>query len=213
MGQPPAPPRPRGLLPLVVGVGIRHFHQGRGVPFGKLPKDGIPELFIRFGDCEAAYHSKCYTFRNGEIKLVGDFPSGHSSLFTCPDRSAFLAHMGYGQILEYAMEDGALSDGQELLAEGETMNYIQPEEVVPGAEYIDTFYTTRGEYSLYPGDQPQPSGEQALRLPICDWDDGPAPTGDSTETARDAILAVLEGEAGLYGVSGDHYNGDTGPVT
>lgn len=144
MGQPPAPPQPRGLLPLVVGVGIRHFHQGRGVPFGKLPKDGIPELFIRFGDCEAAYHSKCYTFRNGEITLVGDFPSGHSSLFTCPDRSAFLAHMGYGQILEYAMEDGALSDGQELLAEGETMNYIQPEEVVPGAEYIDTFYTTRG---------------------------------------------------------------------
>lgn len=121
--------------------------------------------------------------------------------------------MGYGQILEYAMEDDALSDGQELLAEEETMNYIQPEEVVPGAEYIDTFYTTRGESSLYPGDQPQPSGEKALLLPICDWDDGPAPTGDSTETARDAILAVLEGEADLYGVSGDHYNGDTGPMT
>ena len=36
-----------------------------------IDKDGVPELLVRFGDCEAADHTKIYTFRDGEMALAG----------------------------------------------------------------------------------------------------------------------------------------------
>lgn len=179
-------------------------------------QDGVPELFVKFGNCEAAYHTRCYTFRGGEVALAGEFGSGHSSLYTCPDRSAVLvyyAHMGWSQMQEYTMENGTLTAGQELLSEEEAIEYIQPEEIVPGAVYIDFFYTKLGELLADQSGRPQPSGGEALLLPVCDWQAGPAPTGSSSEAARAAILAVLGGEAELYGASGDHFYGDVGRTT
>lgn len=179
-------------------------------------KDGVPELFVEYGNCEAAYRTRCCTFRDGKMALAGEFLSGHSGLCTCPDRSAFLVswgQMGYARILEYAMENGVLTEERELFTEERVLEYTQANEIVPGAEYIDSFYTKLGEYSPYPDDRPQPSGGKALLLPVCDWYDGPAPTGQSTETARAAILAALNGKTELYGASGDHFSGDTGRTT
>ena len=74
-------------------------------------------------------------------------------------------------------------------------------------------YAPESEWYGYDDGRPHASAGQALLLPVCDWYDGPAVTGASSEAARAAILAALNGETGLYGASGDHFNGDVGWTT
>lgn len=181
-------------------------------------KDGVPELLVKYGECEADYYGVCYTFRDGEMVEAGEFGFSHSVLYTCPDRSAFLCHwghMGYAELCEYAMEDGVLTEERVLFQEESMDGYTGPDEIVPGAEWIETYFTKRGErrHSWWPEDRLHASAGKALLLPICDWYGGPAATGDSSETARMAILAALDGERPLYGASGDHFYGDIGWTT
>ena len=177
--------------------------------------DGVPELFVKYGSFEAAYTTQCYTYRDGQVVCVGEFSSGHSSLYTCPGKSAVVrseGHMGYHEVYEYPMEEGVLTEEREIFSEEKVDFYTATDEIVPGAEYIPWFYTRRGEddtWSDWRGRDPYSLGK-ALLLPICDYYDGPAVTGDSTEQAREAILAALKGEAEVYGASGDHFNGDIG---
>lgn len=182
-----------------------------------MDEDGVPELFVKYGDCEAAYATQCYTCRDGQVVCIGEFRSGHSGLFTCPGKSAVLrteAHMGYLEIYEYPMEDGRLTEERVLFTEEDVREYTQTDEIVPGAEYIQTFYTRRGmeDDSYWTGQVPYSLGK-ALLLPIADYYDGSAATGDSSETAQAAILAALNGEGKLYGASGDHFYGDVGWLT
>ncbi len=179
-------------------------------------KDGVPELFVRYGDCEANFTTQCYTFRDGQVVCIGEFRSGHSSLYTCPDRSAVVrsaGHMGYAEMYEYPMEDGVLTEEREIFREEDVQEYTEVGEIVPGAQYIEPYYPRRGEddSSFFTGKAPYSAGS-AMLLPICDWQAGPAATGDSSERARTAILAALDGEAEVYAVSGDHFYGDIGPV-
>lgn len=177
-------------------------------------KDGVPELFVRYGDCEAAFTTQCYTFRDGQVVCVGEFRSGHSSLYTCLDKSAVVrsaGHMGYAEMYEYPMEDGVLTEEREIFREEDVQEYTPTEEMVPGAQYIEPYYTRRGEddSSFFTGKAPYSAGS-AMLLPVCDWYDGPAATGGNSEQARVAILAALNGETQLYGASGDHFDGDVG---
>lgn len=191
-------------------------------------KDGVPELFVRYGTCEADFTTQCYTWRDGQIVCIGEFRSGHSALYTCPGKSAVLraaGHMGYAELYEYPMEGGRLTEEREIFSEEDVQDYTPTDEIVPGAEYIESYYTWLGEYDMYKGyapdsewsgfddGRPHTSGSLAMVLPICDWYDGPAATGDSSETARTAILAALNGETKLYGASGDHFYGDIGWTT
>lgn len=145
-------------------------------------KDGVPELFVKFGNCEAAYHTQCYTFRSGGTVLAGEFGSGHSSLYTYPGENAFLlhrGHMGHASLYEYPMDGGRLAEERVLLTEEQVAEYTEPNEIVPGAEYIPSFYTHRGGEEDFLGDWldwPLASDGKAL-LPICDWYDAPAATG------------------------------------
>ena len=179
--------------------------------------DGVPELFVRYGDCEAAYTTQCYTFRDGKIVCIGEFRSGHSSLYTCPDKSAVLrheGHMGYAELYEYPMEGGVLTEERVLFTEEDVRDYTPTDEIVPGAEYINYYYTRGGaqDDSYWTGQAAYSLGS-AMLLPIADYDQGPAATGNSSERARTAILAALNGETQLYGASGDHFYGDVGPTT
>lgn len=179
-------------------------------------KDGVPELFVRYGDCEANFTTQCYTFRDGKVVCIGEFRSGHSSLYTCPDKSAVLrssGHMGYKEVYEYPMENGVLTEEREIFREEDVRDYTPTEEIVSGAEYIEPYYTRRGEddSSFFTGKAPYSAGS-AMLLPICDWQAGPAATGNDSEQARAAILAALGGESEVYAVSGDHFYGDIGPV-
>ena len=187
-------------------------------------RDGVPELFVAYGF--ASDFTQCYTFRDGQIVCIGEFGTKDSALYGHPEKSAVLCHwgrMGGAALYEYDMVDGVLAEGQVLFSEGWVDEYTATDEIVPGAQPIDEYYTFCGEYDWnkflapesegagwHPG---APSDGKALLLPICDWYDGPAATGDSSEQARTAILAVLNGEQPLYGASGDHYYGDVGWTT
>ena len=178
-------------------------------------EDGVPELFVRFGDCEAAYTTLCCTFRDGQVVCIGEFRSGHSALYTDPGRCAVVrseGHMGYAEIYEYPMEGGVLTEERVLFTEEDVQSYTEVDKIVPGAEWIESYYTVLCR-RLMLSDQTGPSAGKALLLPICDWQTGPAPTGSSSRQARTAILAVLGGEAELYGCSGDGFYGDTGRTT
>lgn len=179
-------------------------------------KDGVPELFVKYGVCEAAFTYQCYTFREGRMVCIGEFDGGHSGLYTHPDKSAVLrssGHMGYAELYEYPMEDGVLTEEREIFREEDVRDYTPTEEIVPGAEYIEPYYTRRGEddSSFFTGKAPYSAGS-AMLLPICDWQAGPAATGNDSGQARAAILAALDGESEVYAVSGDHFYGDIGPV-
>ncbi|MDE6841118.1 MAG: hypothetical protein K2P49_09780 [Oscillospiraceae bacterium] len=180
-------------------------------------RDGVPELFVKYGVCEAAFTYQCYTFREGRMVCIGEFDGGHSGLYTHPDKSAVLrssGHMGYAELYEYPMEDGVLTEEREIFREEDVRDYTPTEEIVPGAEYIEYFYTRRGaeDDSYWTGQTPYTLGK-ALLLPICDWGVGRPATGNDSERARAAILAALSGEGQVYGVSGDHFNGDVGPLS
>lgn len=179
-------------------------------------KDGQPELFVKYGSCEAAFTYQCYTYRDGQIVCIGEFDGGHSGLYTCPGKSAVVrseGQMGYAELYEYPMEGGVLTEERVLFTEEDVWDYTPVDEIVPGAEYIEYFYTWRGtqDRSYFTGQTLYSLGK-ALLLPIADWQAGPAATGSSSERARTAILAALNGEAEVYGASGDHFYGDTGPI-
>ena len=180
-------------------------------------EDGVPELFVKYGKAEAGFTTQCYTWRDGQTVCIGEFRSGHSALYTCPGKSAVLrseGHMGYKEVYEYPMEGGKLTEEREIFSEEDVRDYTPTDEIVPGAEYIESYYTRGGteDDSYWTGQVPYSMGK-ALVLPICDWGVGPAATGNSSGTARTAILAALNGETKLYGASGDHFYGDVGPTT
>lgn len=179
-------------------------------------KDGVPELFVQYGSCEADFATQCYTYREGQVVCIGEFTSGHSALYTNPGKSAVLrheAHMGFAGLYEYPMEDGRLTQPLELLAEEDVEEYTEPSELVPGAELLGGYYTELCMMDFMPLDRERASVGVPRLLPICDWGRGPAATGHSSESARSAILAALRGETKLYGASGDGFYGDMGWTT
>ena len=117
------------------------------------------------------------------------------------------------QSVETSAPSRVLTEERLLFSEEDVRDYTPTEEIVPGAQFIRWLYTRRGEDddSYWTGRAPYSAGK-ALLLPICDWGVGRPATGDSSETARGAILAALRGEGEVYGASGDHFNGDVGPM-
>ena len=180
-------------------------------------KDDVPELFVTFGNADASHSTRCYTFREGEVVLAGEFPSEYCCLYTYPGENGFLLGSvglsGHSEVTAYSLENGTLSEGRQLFSEDNAEKLTYAYDVVPGAVEIDS-YPTRvagGIVNYY--DSVQTSQPMtALVLPVCDWYDGLAVTGSDSEKARAAILAVLEDGApfinvpladfGLYGPIG-----------
>ena len=178
-----------------------------------IDKDGVPELLVRFGDCEAADHTKIYTFRDGEMALAGDLPSGHTSFYTSPGENAMVwnwGHMGAHYVEELRLADGVLE--QETVFE-ETLTdpdaeYTDMTDIVPGSRYLWEARTTLG---LWMQEETGTVPVEPLTLPIDDY--GRQRTAETaSETARAAIEAVLAGERPLVGVSADGFGGDTGEM-
>lgn len=197
-------------MTMVMSMGSEYYY------LYDVDEDGVPELFVQYGDCEAAYTTQCYAYREGQIVCIGEFDMGHSGLYTHPGKSAVLrseGHMGYKEVYEYPMEGGVLTEERVLFSEEDVQEYTPTEEIVPGARFIRRLYARRGEddQSYWTGRAPYSAGK-AMLLPICDWGVGRPATGNSTERARAAILAAMRGEGEVVGVSGDHFNGDVGPM-
>ena len=171
-----------------------------------IDKDGVPELFIRFGNCEAAYVAEVYTYRDLDVVNIGEFGFGHSGLYSWPGENAVVlegGHMGYHWMSKLSVQDGELVTAVEDLfyedINGTDNDYTSVDEIVPGSKSIGECRT-----ALYlPGVTP-------LTLPIYEYGHGAYPTGHSSKDARQAIAEALIGERNLYGVSGDGFYGDTG---
>ncbi len=109
-----------------------------------IDKDGIPELIIKFGSCEADYHGTVFTYAEGlGVKEVDTFGMGHTSLYSYPDGNGILisqGHMGYAYMEVLSLENGQVSMNsifEETLEVNETADdYTEPDEVVPGAKYL-----------------------------------------------------------------------------
>lgn len=171
-------------------------------------KDGIPEIFIRFGNCEANYRTEVYTCRNGSVLSLGEYPSGHSCLYTFPNENAVLlswGYMGYAEMDKIGISNNALVFKEILtedISQNPEANYTAADKIVPGSVYLPEFRTALNLPQYAP-----------LTLPIYDY----GKTGSNAnnlnatdDSGKKAINEVLAGTRKLYGVSGDGYGGDTG---
>lgn len=191
---------------------LAYCHSSEEYSLCDVDKDGVPELFIKYGDHEAGYHTVCYTFREGQVEEIGMLYSGHSSLYTWPEENGvilYCAHQGLAYMEKYGMEDGLLASQGRFFEEeiwGTDKEYTGPEEVVPGAEYVASYYSPT---HWRPGDSP------ALLLPIYDYGAPPRQADPDIEESevRSAIGEVLWEGAPLFGVSGNGFDGDTGWTT
>lgn len=174
-------------------------------------KDEVPEIFIRFGDCEANYYTESYTFKNKSTVLVGAYHSGHSCLYTWPGENAVLyfgGHMGYAEMDKLSIVDGELTFENiftEDISNNPEADYTQPDIIVPGAIYLAEFRTILNLPQYTP-----------LTLPVYDCckiasqKEGTITEGDADHKA---IAEVLAGTRKLYGVSADGFGGDTGWIS
>ena len=168
-------------------------------------KDGVPELFINYGDAEANYWVDVYTYKNGAAVSIGELAFGHAMLHTFPGENAAVitwGHMGYQEMHKITIADGKIKQ-LEVLFEEELDDsddwYTPVSDIVPGAEYV-TFSRTAVSLPY----------EAPLTLPVYYYGNGGHATGSSSEIAKAAITEVLDGKRDLYGVTSDGYGGDTG---
>lgn len=180
-----------------------------------IDKDGVPEMLVRYGDSEAAYYTTVYGWADGAVTELGNFPSGHSSLYTWPGENAVAfnwGHMGGHYVQKGSLAGGAL-EWETVFEEGikePVEAYTEMEDIVPGSQYLREVRTTLG---LIFGEGFDADADQPLTLPICDY--GRERQAAELEPvldaeARRAITAVLEDGAEFYGVSADGFGGDTG---
>ncbi len=79
-----------------------------------IDKNGVKELLIRAGTCEADYMYQIYTIENGAGKLLGEIPGGHTVLYADENGGTesyivqLWAHMGYESVSHISIKDGAL---------------------------------------------------------------------------------------------------------
>lgn len=182
-----------------------------------IDKDGVPELLIRYGNSEAAYRTRVYGWADGAVAELGDFASGHSSLYTWPGENAVAfnwGHMGGHYVDKISLADGTLTF-EEVFSENISPEnpYTEMADIVSGSTYLREARTTLGLTFL----QEAGSGaDTPLLLPIYDYGRERARREldrDRDGAARRAITAVLEDGAAFYGVSTDGFGGDTGWTT
>lgn len=71
--------------------------------------DGISELLVKQGMSEAEKSLSIYTYKNGEITLIGDFGFGHRVLYQMNNEDYLLevyGHMGMEEVSKIYIKDG-----------------------------------------------------------------------------------------------------------
>ena len=80
--------------------------------FRDLDADGIPELILKYGSCEADYQIHIYRFdEDCELKDLGVFGGGHTSFCYDENTGDFVilwGHMGAASIMYYGWENGTI---------------------------------------------------------------------------------------------------------
>ena len=74
-------------------------------------KDGIPELFLRYGLSTATSQCDVCSFRDGAASVVGRVFAGSSSFYSCPEENGVLLiyrHMYHDKGEKLTLSDGTL---------------------------------------------------------------------------------------------------------
>ena len=111
-----------------------------------IDKDGIPELIVKTGTCEADYTAVVYGCQNGTSIRIGETHAGHSSFYGDPFGNGLIihqGHMGYATIRRCIEESGQFSS--ETLLEEDLNMRLQYE---PDAEYTPVSEVVAGAYPL-----------------------------------------------------------------
>lgn len=106
-----------------------------------IDSNGIPELFVKTGSCEADFKYQIYTYENDQVKYMGSTNGGHATLMgktnsTGGELILLMAHMGYQQVFEIKYENGAI-----------TRNLIMKGELSKDEDYYDTGYSVPRAYA------------------------------------------------------------------
>lgn len=111
-------------------------------------QDGIPELFVEYGNCEANYRTEIYSYDPDDYDMFmieDELWTGHSSLATYPDGDGFVVdwgHMGSTYVEVAMMDDDYNITYEEIFSEiidGSSADYTPIDEIVLGSEYIDQY--------------------------------------------------------------------------
>jgi hypothetical protein len=84
-----------------------------------IDNNGIAELFVKAGTCEADYMWRLYTVADNIAIQIAEIGGGHSQLYSCSSGGFyhFYGHMGYWEITAYTYANGALAE--EHISSGE----------------------------------------------------------------------------------------------
>ena len=102
--------------------------------------DGVKELIVLAGTCEADYVRRIYTIVDHEARYIGETFGGHSAIFACPDDGFYnmMAHMGYEYIYKVTYVNPAVFEeliSSKELAEDE--DYATPGIPIPASFITD----------------------------------------------------------------------------
>ena len=100
--------------------------------FYDIDKDGVKEMILQTGTCEADYMYDIYTIENGTAKYIGQTNGGHTGFYedenggTEPYIVGLTAHMGYETVFHLSINNGQIQieviSNRELQEEDEYYN-------------------------------------------------------------------------------------------
>lgn len=93
-------------------------------------KDGIKELIVKTGTCEADYVYRFYSCEYGKIITLGTFSGGSAGLYECNANGVFVysAHMGYETLYRVSKNGHKLSPYK--LFSREVYDYHEPKQPI-----------------------------------------------------------------------------------
>lgn len=101
--------------------------------------NSIPELFIKFGTCEADYSIEIYTYESGATKLLKTTGAGHTEYYSIPGGGyiAWWAHQGSSSIGKVTYSGGEFKTEEiysETISNG--ADYKNPKDFISGAQNL-----------------------------------------------------------------------------
>lgn len=112
-----------------------------------IDKDGVPELLVNYGSCEADMELHVYTWKNHKVKCIEKFHNNHSAYFAYPNGNGFIMYysfMGYESISKITLKNGKLHGatigGRWLYKNGRSLG-----------EYMELPYLLDGHYRYQNG--------------------------------------------------------------
>ena len=96
--------------------------------------DGIPELVVKTGTCEADYMAAVFSCRDGQAVRIGELGAGHCSFYGDFVHGGLIihwGHSGYAGAYRYNIKDGQITD--EALFEDNLYTRLEDD---PDADYL-----------------------------------------------------------------------------